>query len=153
MSELTATEPAATPDPTEPPVEKTSHRVALLIAALIVAVAVTGLVVGLRHNPTQTATQTATGTVCDPTTAVASHDGRDGVAVQVHFPGPSLITVDVVGMRHDRLTQQVTKHWPGARFDFGQDYPVQTITVITQVQDQPSTAQVCTLAPPAGFGQ
>jgi hypothetical protein len=85
--------------------------------------------------------------VCDPATATASNDGRQGVAGDVHVQGPAVVAITVVGngrTRHGQ--QQVTSHDDGATFDFPLTAPADSITVTIRAQNRVTS---CQLTPPA----
>jgi hypothetical protein len=163
---LTPAAPTPVPAPTPPPAKTRSTWVVSTIVIAAVVVVVMGAYAATRTAPDPTPTPNAgplhahfgqiagrTAIVCDPAVALASVDGRHGVAVVVNFPGPAVVELDIVGgdSRGDRrdihLSQQVTRRDHGARFDVPQLYPVYSVSATAQVQDT-SNIGTCELVSP-----
>ncbi|MDT7647996.1 MAG: hypothetical protein QOC75_4996 [Pseudonocardiales bacterium] len=165
--------PTTTPPlPSAPaPARTRTWVVPTIVIAACVAVVVVGAALATRTTPDPAPTANAgplhahfgqivgrTAIVCDPAVALASVDGRHGVAVVVNLPGPAVVELDVVGgdRRGDRrdihLWQQVTRRDHGARFDVPQLYPVYSVSVTAQVQDTSNIGTCEVLSPDLAGG-
>jgi hypothetical protein len=118
----------------------------VLFGGLAIAM-LAGLVIAetqIAANPliARTTTTPAGYATCEGATAYP--DGRNGVAVYVTVPGPEVVNVGVVGQGRPRhLRQQITKRANGARFDFPNVAPVNSITV-----DMEKAGVVCEVPAP-----
>lgn len=154
---------AATPPPVPAPPVTRTWVAAAIVAAICVAVVVgVALVIRTTTDPTSAPTVNTgplhthsgviagrTTTICDPAVAVASVDGRHGVAVVVNFPGPAIVELDVIGGdgRDVHLSQQVRRRDTGARFDVPQLHPVASISVTAQVTNTANIGTCEVLSP------
>lgn len=87
--------------------------------------------------------------VCDSSNAVASNDGRQGVAGAVYMVGPAWIRVTVTGnARVRRAHQQITARDARVDFDFPLTAPATSIEVLAKVGGSTGT---CFIAPPASL--